>query len=66
MHPYDSVLYSHQRAKSFRSFREYGENVLKHLENSIGSDPNLQKAPVNYEGVCLQFYISTFYACLIN
>ncbi|XP_027189701.1 uncharacterized protein [Cicer arietinum] len=38
------------------SFREYGENVLKHLENSIGSDPNLQKAPVNYEGVRVSGY----------
>ncbi|KAB1219070.1 Phosphoglucomutase [Morella rubra] len=33
------------------SFREYGEAVLKHLENSIDSDPRLQKAPINYEGV---------------
>ncbi|KAG2729903.1 hypothetical protein I3760_01G269700 [Carya illinoinensis] len=33
------------------SFRDYGEAVLKHLENSVESDPNLQKAPVNYEGV---------------
>ncbi|EXC48062.1 hypothetical protein L484_001565 [Morus notabilis] len=33
------------------SFREYGEAVLKLLENSIDSDPKLQKAPVNYEGV---------------
>ncbi|OMO99596.1 Alpha-D-phosphohexomutase superfamily [Corchorus capsularis] len=32
-------------------FRDYGEAVLKHLENSIASDPELQKAPVNYEGV---------------
>ncbi|KAK8555036.1 hypothetical protein V6N13_103767 [Hibiscus sabdariffa] len=34
-----------------RSFREYGEAVLQHLENSIASNPKLQKAPVNYEGV---------------
>ncbi|KAF8043444.1 hypothetical protein BT93_A1700 [Corymbia citriodora subsp. variegata] len=33
------------------SFRDYGEAVLKHLENSIDSEPKLQKAPVNYEGV---------------
>ncbi|XP_031502210.1 uncharacterized protein LOC116265618 isoform X1 [Nymphaea colorata] len=33
------------------SFREYGEVVLKHLENRVDSDPNLNKAPVNYEGV---------------
>ncbi|KAA3481652.1 putative phosphoribomutase isoform X1 [Gossypium australe] len=34
-----------------RSFREYGEAVLQHLGNSIASNPKLQKAPVNYEGV---------------
>ncbi|KAK2404119.1 phosphoglucosamine mutase family protein [Trifolium repens] len=39
-----------------RSFREYGETVLKHLENSIGSDPNLQRAPVNYEGIRVSGY----------
>ncbi|CAK7325463.1 unnamed protein product [Dovyalis caffra] len=33
------------------SFREYGEAVLKHLENHVKSDTKLQKAPVNYEGV---------------
>ncbi|XP_030928479.1 uncharacterized protein LOC115954694 isoform X1 [Quercus lobata] len=33
------------------SFRNYGEAVLKHLENSIESNPKLQKASVNYEGV---------------
>ncbi|KAH9703778.1 phosphoglucomutase [Citrus sinensis] len=33
------------------SFRDYGEAVLKHLENRVDSDPKLQKAPVNYEGV---------------
>ncbi|CAN1258065.1 algC [Linum perenne] len=32
------------------SFREYGEAVLKHLENFVASDSKLQKAPVNYEG----------------
>ncbi|RVW84273.1 Phosphomannomutase [Vitis vinifera] len=36
---------------SSRSFREYGEAVLKLLENLTDSDPKLQKAPVNYEGV---------------
>ncbi|KAB2063535.1 hypothetical protein ERO13_A10G205400v2 [Gossypium hirsutum] len=34
-----------------RSFREYGEAVLQHLGNSIASNPKLQKATVNYEGV---------------
>ncbi|XP_038678792.1 phosphomannomutase/phosphoglucomutase isoform X4 [Tripterygium wilfordii] len=34
-------------------FRDYGEAVLKHMENFIESDPKLQKAPVNYEGVRL-------------
>ncbi|KAG6481643.1 hypothetical protein ZIOFF_058247 [Zingiber officinale] len=33
------------------SFHDYGEAVLKHLENRITLDPNLKKAPVNYEGV---------------
>ncbi|XP_073111370.1 uncharacterized protein [Elaeis guineensis] len=33
------------------SFRDYGEAVLKHLENTTSSDPKLQKAPINYEGV---------------
>ncbi|XP_059666065.1 uncharacterized protein LOC132311926 isoform X2 [Cornus florida] len=33
------------------SFQDYGEAVLKHLENVIDSDPKLQKSPVNYEGV---------------
>ncbi|GMG99400.1 hypothetical protein Nepgr_001240 [Nepenthes gracilis] len=32
-------------------FRDYGDAVLKHLENKVDSDPNLQKAPVNYEGI---------------
>ncbi|GFS30059.1 phosphoglucosamine mutase family protein [Actinidia rufa] len=32
------------------SFWEYGEAVLKHLENITDSDPKLQQAPVNYEG----------------
>jgi len=36
---------------SYSSFRDYGEAVLKHLENITESDPKLQKAPVNYEGV---------------
>ncbi|KAI7735979.1 hypothetical protein M8C21_022391 [Ambrosia artemisiifolia] len=38
------------------SFREYGEAVLKHLENTSESDPKLQKAPVNYEGVRVSGY----------
>ncbi|XP_039139228.1 phosphomannomutase/phosphoglucomutase isoform X1 [Dioscorea cayenensis subsp. rotundata] len=33
------------------SFRDYGEAVLKHLENMITSDSKLNRAPVNYEGV---------------
>ncbi|XP_073271961.1 uncharacterized protein [Primulina huaijiensis] len=38
------------------SFREYGEAVLQHLSNITDSDPNLQKAPVNYEGVRVSGY----------
>ncbi|KAL3819970.1 hypothetical protein ACJIZ3_005875 [Penstemon smallii] len=38
------------------SFREYGEAVLQHLMNVIDSDPKLQKAPVNYEGVRVSGY----------
>ncbi|XP_022747002.1 uncharacterized protein LOC111296799 isoform X3 [Durio zibethinus] len=38
------------------SFRDYGEVVLKHLDNHIASDPKLQKAPVNYEGVRVSGY----------
>ncbi|XP_023636436.1 uncharacterized protein LOC17882715 isoform X2 [Capsella rubella] len=34
-----------------RDFREYGEKVLQHLSNSIESNPNLKRAPVNYEGI---------------
>ncbi|KAJ4720785.1 Phosphomannomutase/phosphoglucomutase [Melia azedarach] len=33
------------------SFRDYGEAVLKHLENRVDSDRKLKKAPVNHEGV---------------
>lgn len=33
------------------SFRDYGEAVIKHLENTLDSNPKLKKAPVNYEGV---------------
>ncbi|KAF9599541.1 hypothetical protein IFM89_038807 [Coptis chinensis] len=33
------------------SFRDYGEAILKHLEDKIDSEPKLQKAPVNHEGV---------------
>uniref|UniRef100_A0A7C9D614 phosphoglucomutase (alpha-D-glucose-1,6-bisphosphate-dependent) n=1 Tax=Opuntia streptacantha TaxID=393608 RepID=A0A7C9D614_OPUST len=38
------------------SFREYGEAVLKHLENVVASDSKLVKAPVNYEGVRVSGY----------
>ncbi|CAN1258064.1 algC [Linum perenne] len=38
------------------SFREYGEAVLKHLENFVASDSKLQKAPVNYEGLRVSGY----------
>ncbi|KAJ3678478.1 hypothetical protein LUZ60_002281 [Juncus effusus] len=34
-----------------RSFRDYGEAVLKHLESSVDSDPNFKKASKNFEGV---------------
>ncbi|KAI8004246.1 hypothetical protein LOK49_LG08G01121 [Camellia lanceoleosa] len=33
------------------SFQDYGEAVLKHLENVTDIDPKLQNAPVNYEGL---------------
>lgn len=33
------------------SLRDYGEAVLKLLENFVDADPKLQKAPINYEGV---------------
>ncbi|CAL1387072.1 unnamed protein product [Linum trigynum] len=39
-----------------RPFREYGEAVLEHLENYVASDPKLQKAPVNYEGLRVSGY----------
>ncbi|WOL09616.1 hypothetical protein Cni_G18369 [Canna indica] len=38
------------------SFRDYGEAVLKHLENRVNSDTNLKKAPINYEGVRVSGY----------
>ncbi|CAM0879980.1 unnamed protein product [Alopecurus aequalis] len=38
------------------SFPDYGELILKHLENVISKDPNLQKAPKNYEGVRVSGY----------
>jgi len=38
------------------SFRDYGESVLRHLENAISKDPNLHKAPVNHEGVRVSGY----------
>lgn len=42
------------------SFRDYGEAVLKYLVNIIESDPKLQKAPVNYEGVRVSGYAGWF------
>ncbi|CAN1258067.1 algC [Linum perenne] len=51
------------------SFREYGEAVLKHLENFVASDSKLQKAPVNYEGVswyCLNCYLPQLILCDID
>ncbi|XP_009781930.1 uncharacterized protein LOC107796591 isoform X2 [Nicotiana tabacum] len=38
------------------SFRDYGEAVLKQLENTVDSDAKLLKAPVNYEGVRVSGY----------
>ncbi|MCD9642051.1 hypothetical protein HAX54_028647 [Datura stramonium] len=38
------------------SFRDYGEAVLKQLENTVESNPKLLKAPVNYEGVRVSGY----------
>ncbi|KAL2525842.1 phosphoglucosamine mutase family protein [Abeliophyllum distichum] len=38
------------------SFHDYGEAVLQHLGNITDSDPKLQKAPVNYEGVRVSGY----------
>ncbi|XXG62031.1 hypothetical protein AAC387_Pa05g0484 [Persea americana] len=38
------------------SFRDYGEAVLKRLENVMSSHPKLQKAPVNYEGIRVSGY----------
>lgn len=52
MHLCSNIVDSILKLELFRSFRDYGESVLKHLENSINADPKLQKAPVNYEGVC--------------
>jgi hypothetical protein len=34
-----------------RSFRDYGEAVLKNLDKTIESDPYLTKAAKNFEGV---------------
>lgn len=45
----------------FRSFRDYGEAVLKHLENTTSSDPKLQKAPVNHEGVSVSHIIFIYF-----
>ncbi|KAK4720340.1 hypothetical protein R3W88_010573 [Solanum pinnatisectum] len=38
------------------SFRDYGEAVLKQLENTVELDAKLLKAPVNYEGVRVSGY----------
>ncbi|KAG9146246.1 hypothetical protein Leryth_007957 [Lithospermum erythrorhizon] len=38
------------------SFHEYGEAVIKHLENIVNADPKLQKALVNYEGIRVSGY----------
>lgn len=43
-----------------RSFQDYGEAVLKHLENVVDSDLKLVKAPINYEGVSC-FLVSPAY-----
>ncbi|KAF8046063.1 hypothetical protein N665_4055s0002 [Sinapis alba] len=34
-----------------RDFREYGEMVLQQVSNSIETNQNLKRAPVNYEGI---------------
>jgi transcriptional regulator of nitric oxide reductase len=52
-HFYIILLWCNWSLRTSRSFREYGEAVLQLLENHIESDPKLQKAPVNYEGVSL-------------
>jgi len=39
-----------------RSFQEYGDTVLKHLESTSDSDTKLQKVPVNYEGIRVSGY----------
>ncbi|KAL7586764.1 hypothetical protein Lser_V15G37299 [Lactuca serriola] len=38
------------------SFQDYENAVLKHLTNKIESDPKLEKAPVNHEGVRVSGY----------
>ncbi|CAM6107265.1 unnamed protein product [Calypogeia fissa] len=38
------------------TFREYGEKVLNKLDSVVKSDPNLQKAAVNHEGVRVSGY----------
>ncbi|CAN4114229.1 unnamed protein product [Withania somnifera] len=42
------------------SFRDYGEAVLKQVENTVESDAKLVKAPVNYEGVRVSGYDGWF------
>lgn len=51
---------------AYRSFRDYGEAVLKHLETVTSSDPKLQKAPVNYEGVSVIFLVLVEYLLKIG
>lgn len=51
---------------AYRSFRDYGEAVLKHLENVMSSHPKLQKAPVNYEGVSVIFLVLVEYLLKIG
>lgn len=38
------------------TFRDYGDAVLKNLENVANLDPNLKEVPVNYEGVGVSGY----------
>eukprot|EP00252_Welwitschia_mirabilis_P019082 TRINITY_DN4329_c0_g1_i1.p1 TRINITY_DN4329_c0_g1~~TRINITY_DN4329_c0_g1_i1.p1 ORF type:complete len:545 (-),score=151.72 TRINITY_DN4329_c0_g1_i1:314-1948(-) len=41
---------------SVGTFRDYGEAVLKHMENVADAREDLTKAPVNYEGVRVSGY----------
>lgn len=55
---FNIVVLINKKNAAYRSFRDYGEAVLKHLENVTSSDPKLQKAAVNYEGVSVIFLVS--------